>query len=98
MQKGVIAMRKSEFIGSVVDKTGESAQKTGEFYDAFWESVEEQLKKGHDVCLTGVGTFKVKKRAARKGINPKTKKRINIPAKDVIVFKPSKSFTDRIND
>ena len=90
-------MKKGEFIESVTDKTGASAKKTGEFYDAFWESIEEQLKKGHDVCLTGVGTFKLKKRSARKGVNPQTKKRINIPAKQVIIFKPSKSFTDRLN-
>ena len=90
-------MKKGEFIESVTDKTGGSTKKTGEFYDAFWESIEEQLKKGHDVCLTGVGTFKIKKRSARKGINPQTKKRINIPAKQVIIFKPSKSFTDRLN-
>ena len=90
-------MKKGEFIESVTDKTGESTRKTGEFYDAFWESIEEQLKKGHDVCLTGVGTFKIKKRSARKGINPKTQKRINIPAKSVIIFKPSKTFSDRIN-
>lgn len=90
-------MKKGEFIESVTDKTGGSAKKTGEFYDAFWESIEEQLKKGHDVCLTGVGTFKLKKRSARKGINPQTKKHINIPARSVIVFKPSKTFTDRLN-
>ena len=90
-------MKKGEFIESVTDKTGTSAKKTGEFYDAFWESIEEQLKKGHDVCLTGIGIFKVKKRPARKGINPATKKKINIPAKNVIVFKPSKAFSDRLN-
>ena len=90
-------MKKGEFIESVVDKTGETAKQAGQFYDAFWESVEEQLKKGQEVCLTGIGSFKVKKRAARKGVNPATKKQISIPAKKVIVFKPSKSFSDRLN-
>ena len=90
-------MKKGEFIETVVDKTGETTKQAGQFYDAFWESIEEQLKKGHDVCLTGIGSFKVKKRAARKGINPATKKKINIPAKNVIVFKPSKTFSDRLN-
>ena len=90
-------MKKGEFIDSVVDKTGESAKQAGQFYDAFWESIEDQLQKGHEVCLTGIGTFKIKKRAARKGINPATKKQINIPAKKVITFKPSKAFSDRLN-
>ena len=90
-------MKKGEFIEYVTDKTGHSAQKTSEFYDAFWKSVEEQLKKGNEICLTGIGTFKMKKRSARKGINPQTQKKINIPARSVIVFKPSKTFTDRLN-
>ena len=90
-------MKKGEFIDTVVDKTGETYKQAGTFYDAFWESIEEQLKKGQDVVLTGIGTFKVKKRAARKGINPATQKKINIPAKKVIVFKPSKGFSDRLN-
>ena len=90
-------MKKGEFIDSVVDKTGESSKVAGKFYDAFWESIEEQLKKGQDVVLTGIGSFKVKKRSARKGINPATKKKINIPAKNVIIFKPSKAFSERLN-
>ena len=90
-------MKKGEFIESVVDKTGETAKQATSFYDAFWESVEEQLQKGQEVCLTGIGTFKIKKRAAHKGINPATKKQINIPAKKVITFKPSKAFSERLN-
>ena len=90
-------MKKGEFIESVVDRTGESAKQATAFYDAFWGSIEEQLQKGKEVCLTGIGTFKIKKRAARKGVNPATKKRINIPAKNVITFKPSKAFAERLN-
>ena len=90
-------MKKTEFIDSVVDKTGETQKQAVSFYDAFWQSVEEQLQKGQDVVLTGIGSFKVKKRAARKGINPATHKKISIPAKKVVVFKPSKSFCDRLN-
>ena len=90
-------MKKSEFFEYVTNKTGESTAKTSRFFNAFWDGIEEQLKNGDEVCLTGVGTFRVKKRSARKGINPQTKKQITIPAKKVIVFKPSQSFSDRIN-
>ena len=90
-------MKKNEFIEYVTDKTGETSKKTTSFYEAFWKSIEEQLMKGEEVCLTGVGTFRIKKRPARKGINPQTKKQITIPAKKTIVFKPSQSFADRIN-
>lgn len=90
-------MKKGEFIEYVTDKTGQSHQKTVEFFDAFWKGIEEQLKKGDEVCLTGVGTFRLKKRSARKGVDPRTKKQITIPAKNVVVFKPSQNFADRLN-
>ena len=90
-------MKKKDFIDCIVDKTGETAKKTGQFYDAFWSSVEEQLLKGNEVCLTGIGTFKIKKRPKRNGINPSTKKKITIPERKVIIFKPSKSFAERLN-
>lgn len=90
-------MKKSEFIEYVTDKTGSTVKYTGKFFDAFWKGIEEQLKKGEEVCLTGIGTFRIKKRPERKGVNPQTKKYITIPAKKVVVFKPSQSFADRIN-
>lgn len=90
-------MKKKDFIDCIVDKTGETAKKTAQFYDAFWSSVEEQLLKGDEVCLTGIGTFKIKKRSKRNGINPATKKKITIPARNVVVFRPSKSFAERLN-
>lgn len=55
--------------------------------DTILESVKKALKKGEAVTLIGFGTFKVTKRAARKGRNPKTGKEIKIAAKKVPVFK-----------
>ena len=45
----------------------------------------------------GIGTFKVSFRKERKGINPQTKKEMIIPAKKLITFKLSKSFSDNLN-
>ena len=39
--------------------------------------------------LNGVGTFKVNQRKARKGINPKTREEIKIPASKTVGFKPT---------
>lgn len=90
-------MKKSEFIECLVHKTGETTKKTEQFYKAFWQSIEEELCKGKDVCLTGIGTFKMKKRESRTGVNPATKKTMNIPSRNVVVFKPSKTFSERVN-
>ncbi|HOL66799.1 MAG TPA: HU family DNA-binding protein [bacterium] len=51
------------------------------------DSIKKALKKGEDVTLVGFGTFKVAKRKARTGRNPKTGSTIKIPAKKVPVFK-----------
>lgn len=56
------------------------------------ESVQKTLKKGGKVALVGFGTFGTVKRPARKGINPKTKAAIKIPAKTVVKFKASSTF------
>ena len=95
---GVYSMKKGEFIEYITKQTGESRQNTDRFYKAFCKGIEEQLRNGDELCLTGIGTFRIKKRQARKGINPQTKERINIPAKNVVVFKPSQSLAGSINE
>jgi len=55
--------------------------------DAVLDAITASLKKGQAVTLVGFGTFKVAKRKARTGRNPRTGKEIKIPAKKVPVFK-----------
>ncbi|MCQ2791996.1 MAG: HU family DNA-binding protein [Bacilli bacterium] len=50
------------------------------------------VKKGEEISIPDVGKLVVKKRKARKGINPLTKKPISIPASKTIVFKPAKAL------
>ncbi len=60
------------------------------------DSVEEALKGGDKVSLVGFGTFEVRSRAARKGLNPQTKKEISIPASRVPAFKAGKQLKDSV--
>ena len=62
----------------------------------FLDTVEETLLKGDSVQFVGWGTFEVKERAARTGINPQTKKEIKIPAKNVVKFKVGKKLADNV--
>jgi DNA-binding protein HU-beta len=55
--------------------------------DATLEAIVEAVKKGDSVQLVGFGTFAVAERAARKGINLRTKEQITIPARKVVKFK-----------
>ena len=58
--------------------------------------MKKTLKSGDKLTLTGFGTFEVRERAARKGINPRTKQEIKIPASKYPAFKPGKGLKDVI--
>jgi DNA-binding protein HU-beta len=80
-------MNKTEFIGAVAKTAGLSKVDTKKAVDAFIKTVEGAVKKGEKVSLLGFGSFSVVKKAARKGVNPKTKKPLNIPARKAVKFK-----------
>ena len=79
-------MNKADLIEAVA-KVSCSKKEAGEIVDTVLESVKKALKKGEAVTLVGFGTFKVAKRKARTGRNPRTGKEIKIAAKKIPVFK-----------
>jgi len=64
--------------------------------DTFLETITKALKKKQDVAIVGFGTFKVSKRKARNGLNPKTGEKIKIAARKVPVFKAGKALKDAV--
>ena len=56
--------------------------------ESFTDNVQKTLKKNDEVRLIGFGTFGVRKRKARKGVNPQTGEAIKIAAKKVPYFRP----------
>ena len=80
-------MNKTELIAKVAEVAGLSKVDAKKAVDAAVEAVKGALKKGEKVQLPGVITLSVEERAARKGINPLTKKPISIPAKKVVKAK-----------
>ena len=60
------------------------------------EVVKETLKKGDKIALIGFGTWAVRERAKRTGVNPKTGKKMTIPAKKVPYFKPGKELKQAV--
>ena len=59
--------------------------------------VAAELKAGGSVQLIGFGTFKVAERAARTGVNPKTKAKIEIAASKAPAFKAGRALKDAVN-
>ena len=64
--------------------------------DTVLSSIGKALKKNNPVTLVGFGTFKVDKRKARKGRNPKTGEEIKIKAKKVAKFVPGKALKEAV--
>ena len=90
-------MNKSELVDAIAKDSNLTKKDTEAFVKSFVEVVSKSLKKGEDVALVGFGTFTVAKRAARTGINPKTKETIKIAASKTPKFKPGKALKDSIN-
>jgi len=90
-------MNKSQLIAAIASKTELSKKDSEKAVKAFVDVVTEELKKGEKVQLVGFGTFEVAKRAAREGINPKTKETIKIPASKAPKFKAGKSLKEVVN-
>ena len=80
-------MNKNELIESIAKEASLSKKDAGAALDATLAAITKTLKKGGKVALIGFGTFSVVKRAARNGINPLTKQKIKIKAKNCPKFK-----------
>ena len=89
-------MNKTEFINAVAEKSGLSKVDAKKAVEAFVETVSSELKEGGKVALLGFGSFSVAEKSARKGVNPKTKQPIEIPARKSDKFKAGAELTEII--
>ena len=64
--------------------------------DAFLDAVKDALARGDHIEIRGFGTFKVRHRKARTARNPRTGEPVEVPPRDVPVFKPSKHLRSRL--
>lgn len=89
-------MNKSELIDALAEKSGLTKVDAGKALDAFTTVVKESMQKGEEITLVGFGSFTIQERAERKGLNPRTKEAITIPAAKVPKFKPGKALKDAL--
>ncbi|MBO7102199.1 MAG: HU family DNA-binding protein [Bacteroidaceae bacterium] len=80
-------MNKGELVKAVAENAGLTLAQAKAAVDAAINSVSAALKAGDKVTIPGIATLSVEERAARTGINPQTKEKIQIPAKKVVKFK-----------
>jgi DNA-binding protein HU-beta len=84
-------MNKSELISEMA-KNLKSKKEAEAALDSLLSTISQGLKKGEKITLTGFGTFKVSKRKARTGRNPRTGEQIKIKARKVPHFVPGKAL------
>jgi len=87
-------MNKAELIEEVRTETGLTKKTSREAIDAIISAITDSLAGEERVTLVGFGTFQVRERKARKGVNPQARRTIQIPAKKVPKFKPGKGLMD----
>jgi len=79
-------MKKSEFIAAVAKEAGTTRVEADKVINVVLDVITKSLKSGDKVTLTGFGTFEVRQRAARVGMNIRTRQKIKIPASKRPVF------------
>ena len=89
-------MTKAELISAVAEKSGLTKKDSDKAVSAVIDSITAALVNGDKVSLVGFGTFEVKDRAARKGINPRTKEPMPIPASKLPAFKAGKALKEAV--
>ena len=89
-------MTKSELITSVSEKAGMTKKDAEKAITAVIDTITEALSKGEKVQLVGFGTFEVRDRAERTGINPQTQQKIKIAATKTPAFKAGTTLKEAV--
>ncbi len=90
-------MNKSDLIRAIANNAGITLKDAATAFDGFIDAVTEGLKAGEKIQISGFGTFELKAKEAREGINPKTGEKIKIEASKTPVFKFGKAYKDSFN-
>ncbi len=90
-------MTKAEILKKLKEEAGLTSLMQAEaVYEKLFSMISDSLAKGENVSIHGFGSFKVTKRSARKGRNPRTGKEITIPASKTVKFTLSKALKESL--
>jgi len=90
-------LNKLELIQTVKDKTGFSKQESIDVVKLFFDSLSEAMINGARIEIRGLCSFFIKEYASYTGRNPKTGKKVMVPAKRLPFFKPGKELKERVD-
>ena len=90
-------MTKADLIDDVAGAVEMSRKDSEIIVETIFESIVKSLRSGDKIEIRGFGSFRTRQRDARVGRNPKTGARVEVPAKKIPYFKPSKELKDIVN-
>jgi integration host factor subunit beta len=92
-----LTMTKAELVEEVSRVSDLTKKHSEVIVDTVFQSIIDALHRGEKIELRGFGSFRLRKREPRKGRNPKTGDKVDVPPKRVPYFKPGKELKDLIN-
>ena len=92
-----INLTKKDLVNLIYMQIGFSKQVSENLIDDFFQTIVENILKEKSLKLSNFGTFTIRQKQSRVGRNPKTKKETIISKRNVVLFKPSKTFKDFVN-
>ena len=91
-------MPKKELAKKISDESGFSQEKTKAIMGRMFAAIVETLLTEGRIELRNFGVFEVKVRPPRKARNPRTGARVDVPARNVVTFKPGKEMEELIQN
>ena len=89
-------MNKMGLVDTVHEKIGGTKKSAEDAVDTVFDTIMHSLGKGEEVAVSGFGSFTVKRRAARMGVNPRTGQKIQIAETSTPKFKAGKALKDAV--
>jgi integration host factor subunit beta len=90
-------LTKADLIEEVLRVTELPRKESETVVETIFESIIDALQKGEKIEIRGFGSFRTRERRGRVGRNPKTGAKVEVPAKKIPFFKPSKELKDFVN-
>src|SRR5712691_4545509 len=90
-------LTKADLIEEVLRVTELARKESETIVETIFDSIIGALQKGEKIEIRGFGSFRTRERRGRGGRNPKTGEKVEVPAKKIPFFKPSKELKDFVN-
>ena len=86
------SLNRAQLLKTVAERTGMAKKEVEQVYETTLATIQESVKGGTKVALSGFGNFKQRVRKAREAINPRTGEKIRVAAAKLPRFLPAKAF------